>query len=171
MDPISGLENRPDGNPDSNVDKAKTVMPAEENLTKETNEGATATQPAPGDSVRLGIKAPLRLDCGMEISDFPVAFQTYGELNQDKSNAILICHALTGDQFVSGKHPITGKEGWWELMVGPGKTIDTDTYFVICANILGGCMGTLGPKEINPETGFRAQSVRGRCGCSRRTLA
>ncbi len=119
---------------------------------KDPSGAATATSALPGHHVRLGVEAPLRLDCGMEISDFPVAYQTYGELNADKSNAILICHALTGDQFLAEPHPLTGQEGWWELMVGPGKTIDTDRYFVICVNILGGCMGTAGPKEINPDT-------------------
>ncbi|MBT3307724.1 MAG: homoserine O-acetyltransferase, partial [Alphaproteobacteria bacterium] len=112
-----------------------------------------ATEPLPGHQVRLGIDTPLALDCGLEISDFPVAYQTYGKLNADKSNAIMVCHALTGDQFVAETHPLTDKPGWWDMLVGAGKTIDTDTYFVICCNILGGCMGTLGPKEINPETG------------------
>ena len=114
---------------------------------------ATETQSLPGHHVRLGVEKPLKLDCGMEIADFPVAYQTYGELNADKSNAIFVCHALTGDQYLAGPHPLTGKEGWWDLMVGPGKTIDTERYFVICPNILGGCMGTFGPKETNPETG------------------
>ena len=114
---------------------------------------ATGTQSLPGHHVRLGVEKPLKLDCGLEIADFPIAYQTYGELNADKSNAIMVCHALTGDQFVAGSHPLTGKSGWWNLMVGPGKTIDTNVYFVICSNILGGCMGTYGPKEINPETG------------------
>ena len=114
---------------------------------------ATGTQSLPGHHVRLGVEKPLKLDCGMEIADFPVAYQTYGELNADKSNAIFVCHALTGDQYLAEPHPVTGKEGWWEIMVGPGKTIDTERYFVICPNILGGCMGTFGPKEINPETG------------------
>ncbi len=114
---------------------------------------ATETQSLPGHHVRLGVEKPLKLDCGMEIADFPVAYQTYGELNADKSNAIFVCHALTGDQYLAGPHPVTGKEGWWDLMVGPGKTIDTERYFVICPNILGGCMGTFGPKETNPETG------------------
>ncbi|MEE8351199.1 MAG: homoserine O-acetyltransferase [Rhodospirillales bacterium] len=128
-------------------------MSVEESHTKASTEGAPDSESVPGHSVRLGINAPLRLDCGVEISDFPVVYQTYGALNQDNTNAILICHALTGDQFVAGDHPISGKKGWWDLMVGPGKTIDTDKYFVICANILGGCLGTLGPKETNPETG------------------
>ena len=112
----------------------------------------TPSDSLPGYQVRLGADKPLRLDCGMELSDFTVAYQTYGELNADKSNAILVCHALTGDQFLAEPHPITGKNGWWDLVVGPGLTIDTGRYFVICCNILGGCMGTSGPKEINPET-------------------
>jgi len=128
-------------------------MSVEESHTKASTEGASDSESVSGHFVRLGIDAPLRLDCGVEISDFPVVYQTYGALNQDNTNAILICHALTGDQFVAGEHPISGKRGWWDLMVGPGKTIDTDKYFVICANILGGCLGTLGPKETNPETG------------------
>jgi homoserine O-acetyltransferase len=101
----------------------------------------------------LGDNGKLRLDCGVELGPFTVAYQTYGELNAAKSNAILVCHALTGDQFVADAHPITGKPGWWEMIVGPGLPLDTDRYHVICANVLGGCMGTTGPKEINPETG------------------
>lgn len=103
--------------------------------------------------VMLGADRPLRLDSGVELVNFPVAYTTYGELNADKSNAILVCHALSGDQYVAGTHPVTGKRGWWDLVVGPGKVLDTDRYHVICANILGGCMGTIGPKEINPATG------------------
>ena len=114
---------------------------------------ATGTQSLPGHHVRLGVEKPLKLDCGLEIADFPIAYQTYGELNADKSNAIFVCHALTGDQYLAEPHPVTGKEGWWDLMVGPGKTIDTERYFVICPNILGGCMDTFGPKEINSESG------------------
>jgi homoserine O-acetyltransferase len=106
-----------------------------------------------GLEVRLGRDRPLRLDCGVELRDFTVAYQTYGTLNAAKSNAIMICHALTGDQHVANVHPITGKPGWWEMVVGPGKVIDTDRYFIVCANIIGGCIGTIGPKEINPETG------------------
>ena len=72
---------------------------------------------------------------------------TYGTLNAAKSNAILICHALTGDQFVASDNPVTGKPGWWTTMVGPGKPIDTDRFFVICANVIGGCMGSTGPAD------------------------
>ncbi len=107
----------------------------------------------PGHHVVLGSAQPLRLDGGAELNDFPVAFQTYGELNADKSNAILVCHALTGDQFMAEPQPITGKPGWWDLVVGRGKPLDTDRYFVICTNVLGGCMGTVGPKETDPKTG------------------
>ncbi len=106
-----------------------------------------------GESVTFGKGRPLHLDCGIELEQFTLAYQTYGELNAEKSNAILACHALTGDQFVAGAHPVTGKGGWWRLMVGPGRPLDTDRYFVICVNVLGGCMGSTGPKEINPATG------------------
>ncbi len=107
----------------------------------------------PGHRVVLGGEKPLRLDCGVELHEFTIAYQTYGTLNEDRSNAILICHALTGDQFAAETHPMTHRAGWWELMVGPGKPVDTNRFFVICSNILGGCMGTTGPKEINPATG------------------
>jgi len=96
---------------------------------------------------------PLRLDSGRDIGPFTIAYRTYGTLNSDKSNAILICHALTGDQHVANTHPVTGKGGWWETLVGPGKPIDTDRFFVICSNILGGCMGSTGPASKNPATG------------------
>ncbi len=119
--------------------------------------GAGRTVPQGGDSngprVVLGVEAPLKLECGAELGPFTVAYQTWGTLNADKSNAVLVCHALTGDQYVLGTNPITGRQGWWPFMVGPGKVVDTDRYFVICANVLGGCMGTTGPKEIDPETG------------------
>ncbi|MBC8268761.1 MAG: homoserine O-acetyltransferase [Rhodospirillaceae bacterium] len=107
----------------------------------------------PGLRVQLAQDEPVRLDCGVNLKDITVAYQTYGQLNENKSNAVLICHALTGDQFVAETHPMTGKPGWWSELVGSGKTIDTERYFVICSNILSGCMGTTGPKDINPETG------------------
>lgn len=105
-----------------------------------------------GNIVHLSPDTPLELSSGEKIQNFPVAYQTYGKLNKNKSNAILICHALTGDQYAASKHPVTNKEGWWNNIIGSGKIIDTDKYFVICSNILGSCMGTLGPKEINPKT-------------------
>jgi homoserine O-acetyltransferase len=95
----------------------------------------------------------LPLDCGSELAQFSIAYQTYGELNADKSNLVLVCHALTGDQHVANLHPVTGKPGWWETMVGPGKPIDTNRYFVLCANIIGGCMGSTGPSSTNPASG------------------
>ena len=97
--------------------------------------------------------APLRLESGQLLAPLSIAYQTYGALNADKSNAILVCHALTGDQHVANLHPITGKAGWWETLVGPGKPVDTDRFFVICPNILGGCMGSTGPASLNPKTG------------------
>jgi homoserine O-acetyltransferase/O-succinyltransferase len=101
----------------------------------------------------FGAEAPLKLDCEKTLSSFDIAFQTYGTLNAAKSNAILICHALTGDQHVANVHPITGKPGWWVTMVGPGRPIDTDRFFVICSNVIGGCLGSTGPASLNPETG------------------
>ncbi len=91
--------------------------------------------------------ANLKLTSGFILKNFRLAFKTFGSLNQNKTNAILICHALTGDQYVSGLNPITGKSGWWSRMVGPNKPIDTNKFFVICSNVLGGCAGTTGPKE------------------------
>src|SRR5258708_29904650 len=80
--------------------------------------------------VKFGAERPLRLDAGVELSRFQIAYQTYGVLNPERSNAILACHALTGDQHLANLHPVTGKAGWWETMVGPGRPIDTDRYFV-----------------------------------------
>jgi len=104
-------------------------------------------------SVILGKDKPMPLDCGAMMSDITMAYNTYGTLNADHSNAVLVCHALTGDQHAASRQPLTGKDGWWSVMIGPGKVLDTDKYFVVCSNILGGCMGTVGPKDINPETG------------------
>ena len=106
----------------------------------------------PGHHVELGVETPLKLDSGAILSPFDIAYQTYGVLNQDKSNAILVCHALTGDQYPAEEHPVTKKDGWWKLMIGPGKVLDTDRYFIICSNVLGGCMGTTGPSSIDPKT-------------------
>jgi homoserine O-acetyltransferase/O-succinyltransferase len=103
--------------------------------------------------VRFGPDRPLALDSGVVLSPLQIAYQTYGTLNAARSNAVLVCHALTGDQYVANIHPVTGKPGWWETLIGPGKPIDTERYFVICANVLGACMGTTGPASINPATG------------------
>ena len=89
------------------------------------------------------------LESGEKLKDLKVAFKTFGKLNRDKSNAILVCHALTGDQYVTGNNPITGREGWWSRMVGPEKPIDTKKFFVICSNVIGGCAGSTGPKELD----------------------
>ncbi|HVI53244.1 MAG TPA: homoserine O-acetyltransferase [Candidatus Sulfotelmatobacter sp.] len=107
----------------------------------------------PGQRLVLGQDAPLHLDCGIDLAPVTIAYQTYGRLNADKSNAILICHAFTADQYVAETHPVTGKPGWWEELVGPGRILDTDRYFLICSNVLGGCMGSTGPQDVNPATG------------------
>jgi len=107
----------------------------------------------PLKSIHFGENKPLRLDCGALLSPFDIAYQTYGTLNANKSNAILICHALTGDHHVASPHPLTQKPGWWANLVGQGKVIDTDKYYIICANVVGGCMGSTGPASINPATG------------------
>lgn len=118
-----------------------------------------AVEPAvtdlPGHAIVLGDKEPLELASGQRLGPFTVAYQTYGTLNADRSNAILVCHALTGDQFAAEPHPVTGRPGWWNTVIGHGLPIDTDRYCVICINALGSCMGTAGPRDINPETGAR----------------
>ncbi|MFZ5608185.1 MAG: homoserine O-acetyltransferase MetX [Pseudomonadota bacterium] len=101
----------------------------------------------------LARSSPLVLDSGASLSPVTIAYETYGALDAARANAILVCHALTGDQHAASRHPITGKPGWWHLMVGPGKVVDTNRYFVICANVLGSCMGTTGPASVNPATG------------------
>ena len=102
---------------------------------------------------RLLLAEPLVLQSGVTLPGVTMAYQTYGALNADRSNCVLVCHALTGDQYVAGTHPVTGKAGWWSDLVGPGKILDTDRFFVVCANVLGGCMGSTGPKDVNPATG------------------
>jgi homoserine O-acetyltransferase len=102
---------------------------------------------------RLQVTQQFKLDCGVDLAPFTIAYQTYGQLNAKRSNAILACHALTGDQYLAEPHPITGNPGWWSTLCGPGKVLDTERYFIICANVLGGCMGTSGPQDIDPATG------------------
>jgi homoserine O-acetyltransferase len=102
---------------------------------------------------RLQVTQPFKLDCGVDLAPFTIAYQTYGQLNAERSNAILVCHALTGDQYLAEPHPITGNPGWWSTLCGPGKVLNTERYFLICANVLGGCMGTSGPQDIDPATG------------------
>lgn len=96
----------------------------------------------------------LELECGRKLGPITLAYETYGKLNAGKSNAILVIHALTGDAHAAGRHsPSDRKPGWWDNMIGPDKAFDTDRYFVICANCIGGCQGSTGPSSINPETG------------------
>lgn len=96
---------------------------------------------------------PLKFQCGDEMSPVAVAYETYGQLNANKDNAIFVCHALTGDAHAAGKHKDDDeKTGWWDGLIGPGKALDTDKYFVICANVLGGCQGTTGPGSVDPST-------------------
>jgi len=94
---------------------------------------------------------PLQLDSGARIEGLEIAYRTFGRLNAERSNAILVCHALTLDQHVAGTHPATGKPGWWERMVGPGAPLDPERHFIICSNVVGGCMGSTGPSSINPS--------------------
>jgi homoserine O-acetyltransferase/O-succinyltransferase len=101
----------------------------------------------------LRLTEPLTLDSGQRLDAVDIAYETYGTLDAAQGNAILICHALTMDQYVASAHPLTGKPGWWSRVVGPGLTIDTDRYFVICANVLSSCMGSTGPASIDPATG------------------
>ena len=105
-----------------------------------------------GGTWRFPVAQPLRLDSGASLAPLEIAYKTYGRLNADRSNAVLVCHALTGDQHMASTNPITGKPGWWSLFVGPGLPLDTDRYFVICSNVVGGCMGTTGPASIDPTT-------------------
>ena len=97
---------------------------------------------------------PFALEGGGILHDAEIAYETWGELNEDRDNAILVCHALTGDAHASGgvnaHHP---DGGWWDGLIGPGKAVDTDRWFVVCSNVLGGCQGTTGPASIDPETG------------------
>jgi len=111
------------------------------------------SDPIGGRLAHFPAEMPLRMDSGAVLAPFTLAYQTYGALNAEKSNAVLICHALTGDQHVASDNPVTGKPGWWTTMVGPGRPIDTNRYYVICSNVIGGCMGTTGPSSIDPATG------------------
>ncbi len=101
-----------------------------------------------------GQEAPLVLDSGRTLSPVELVYETYGEPNASRSNAILVCHALSGDAHAAGIHdPHDTRVGWWDPMIGPGKAFDTDRYWVICANVIGGCKGSTGPNSTNPDTG------------------
>ena len=99
---------------------------------------------------RIRLAGPLRLDSGASLSPVEIAYETYGTLDADGTNAVLVCHALTGDQHVASVHPITGKPGWWTRLVGESKPIDPARHFIVCANVLGSCMGSSGPASIDP---------------------
>ncbi|MGD9738532.1 MAG: homoserine O-acetyltransferase [Bauldia sp.] len=132
--------------------QSTNARPAESTRTEVARARREADTPS-SPVVQFGPDRPLLLDSGARLDAFQIAYQTYGTLNADGSNAVVVCHALTGDQHVANVHPLTGKPGWWQRMVGPGKPIDTDRYFVICPNVIGGCMGTTGPASTNPATG------------------
>ena len=99
----------------------------------------------------ITLPSPLPLDGGGSLASVEIAYETYGELAADRANAILVCHALTGDQHLASAHPVTGKPGWWARMVGPGKPLDTDRFHVICANVIGSCMGSTGPASFGAD--------------------
>jgi homoserine O-acetyltransferase/O-succinyltransferase len=99
------------------------------------------------------VATPLTLASGATLGPIDVAYETYGTLNSERSNAVFICHALTGDAHAAGWHPGDKRPGWWDNLIGPGKPLDTNRFFVICANTLGGCLGTTGPSSPDPETG------------------
>ena len=108
----------------------------------------------PGHRLVLEPEAPLKLDCGVKLGQFTVAYQTYGTLNADKSNAVLVCHALNASHHVAGVYEgQPHSEGWWDNMIGPGKPVDTNHFFVIGVNNLGSCFGSTGPMHTNPDTG------------------
>jgi homoserine O-acetyltransferase/O-succinyltransferase len=114
----------------------------------------------PADSVglvtakTLAITQPIDLDCGRSLPSYDLVYETYGELNADKSNSVLICHALSGDHHAAGYHDMDDKKpGWWDTAIGPGKAIDTNFFFVVSVNNLGSCKGSTGPTSINPDTG------------------
>jgi homoserine O-acetyltransferase len=114
----------------------------------------------PADSVgivtpqKLQFDQPLELTCGKALNNYEIVYETYGELNEDKSNALLICHALSGDHHAAGYHSMDDrKPGWWDIAIGPGKPFDTNKFFIVVPNNLGGCKGSTGPNTINPETG------------------
>jgi homoserine O-acetyltransferase len=130
------------------------MVGADASVTSEvTGPSSEAEHPRQSLLARFDATTPLKLDAGVELAPFQIAYKTYGTLNPARSNAVLVCHALTGDQHVASQHPVTGKPGWWETMVGPGRPIDTERYFVICPNVVGACMGTSGPSSSDPRTG------------------
>lgn len=116
-------------------------------------ETLSSSDPLNGRIVEFPPDRPLVTDGGGCVAPLTIAYQAYGELNAERSNAILLCHALTGDQHAANVHPLTGKPGWWDVMVGPGKPFDTERFFIVSSNVVGGCLGSSGPSSINPATG------------------
>ena len=115
--------------------------------------GAAAKLQAAGGvrSLTFDMTSPLQLSSGETLAPLTLAYETYGALNVDRTNAVLVCHGLGGDQFVAGPNPVTGRPAWWPRIVGPGRPIDTNRFFVICANTLGGSMGSTGPGALAPD--------------------
>jgi homoserine O-acetyltransferase len=111
------------------------------------------TDDGAGGLLTFAADQPLALDSGGRIEGLQIAYMTYGQLNADRSNAVLICHALSLDQYVASDHPVSGRRAWWRTMVGPGQPLDPERHFIICSNVLGGCMGSTGPSTTNPTTG------------------
>src|SRR4051812_13840587 len=108
---------------------------------------------AEGGTWRFPAHQPLLLDSGAKLENLEIAYRTWGTLNADGTNAVLICHALSLDQHVAGVHPVSGKAGWWTRLVGPGRPVDPARHFIICSNVIGGCSGSTGPASISPATG------------------
>jgi len=102
---------------------------------------------------------PLELESGARLAPVQIAFETYGSLDAARSNTVFVCHALTGDAHAAGHHGDQSRRGWWDSMIGPGRPLDTDRFFIVCANLLGGCSGTTGPSSVDPRTG-RAHGMR-----------
>jgi len=129
-------------------------MPSTDPVRRPWEEAASAGVSA---TKMLALDGPLPLAGGHTLEEVQVAYETYGRLDADGANAVLICHALSGDSHVAGIRPgedaETARPGWWDTMVGPGKAIDTDLFFVVCSNVLGGCSGTTGPASVEPGTG------------------
>lgn len=115
--------------------------------------GASIGRVDTASAVLFTAERPLRLDSGAALAPVEVAYETYGTLNADRSNAVVICHALTGDAHAAGYHEGAERPGWWDNIIGPGRPLDTDRFFVICSNLLGGCQGTTGPSSTDPATG------------------
>jgi homoserine O-acetyltransferase len=126
----------------SNMDESSPVPPSDDARPWLPDDGEPAVA-----HTHVSFADGLRLECGVHLPELTVAYRSYGRLNAAGSNAVLVCHALTGDQYVAETHPVTGKPGWWTAVVGPGRPVDTDRFFVLCANVLGGCMGSTGPRS------------------------